>query len=73
MLAAFAVVDVAARAAGDWRIGLVAFGVGWVFQAVGHTVYEKNRPAFFKNLVHLLVGPLFLMNEILRVRRRAPA
>jgi len=73
MLAAFALVDLAARAAGDWRIGLGAFVVGWIFQAVGHSVYERNRPAFFKNLVHLLVGPLFLMNELLRVRRSAPA
>lgn len=73
MLAAFALVDLAARAAGDWRIGLAAFVVGWIFQAVGHAVYEKNRPAFLKNLVHLLVGPLFLMNELLRVRRSAPA
>ena len=73
MLAAFALVDLAARAAGDWRIGLGAFVVGWIFQAVGHAVYERNRPAFFKNLVHLLVGPLFLMNELLRVRRSAPA
>lgn len=73
MLAGFALVDVASRATNDWRIGLAAFAVGWVFQAVGHAVYEKNRPAFFKNLVHLLVGPLFLMNELLRVRRPAPA
>ena len=73
MLAAFALVDLAARSAADWRIGLAAFVVGWIFQAVGHAVYERNRPAFFKNLVHLLVGPLFLMNEFLRVRRPAPA
>lgn len=51
---------------------LGAFVTGWIFQAAGHAVYEKNRPAFFKNLVHLLVGPLFLVNEVLRVRRVAP-
>jgi uncharacterized membrane protein YGL010W len=73
MLVAFAAVDVAARAAADWRVGLGAFVVGWIFQAVGHAVYEKNRPAFFKNLLHLLVGPLFLMNELLKVRRVAEA
>lgn len=71
MLAAFAVLDLAARAVGDWRVGLAAFLIGWVFQAIGHAVYEKNRPAFFKNLQHLLVGPLFLVNEVLRVRRVA--
>lgn len=72
MLAAFAVLDLAARAVGDLPVGLAAFLVGWVFQAIGHAVYEKNRPAFFKNLLHLLVGPLFLVNELLRVRRIAP-
>ena len=73
MLAIFVVLDLAARAVGDWRIGAAAFVVGWIFQAVGHAVYEKNRPAFFKNLLHLLVGPLFLANELLKIRRVAPA
>ncbi|HVE66601.1 MAG TPA: Mpo1-like protein [Thermoanaerobaculia bacterium] len=72
MLGGFILLDLAARAAGDWPIGLAAFAVGWVFQAVGHAIYEKNRPAFFKNLQHLLVGPLFLVNELLGVRRVAP-
>ena len=72
MLGAFVVLDLAARAVGDWRIGAAAFVVGWIFQAIGHAVYEKNRPAFFRNLLHLLVGPLFLVNELLKVRRPAP-
>lgn len=72
MLAAFVILDLAARSVGDWRVGLAAFAIGWVFQAIGHAVYEKNRPAFFKNLQHLLVGPLFLVNELLKVRRVAP-
>ena len=73
MLGIFAILDLAARVVGDWRIGAAAFGVGWVFQAIGHAVYEKNHPAFFKNLLHLLVGPLFLANELLKIRRVAPA
>jgi len=64
-----AALDLAARAVGDWRIGLAAFVVGWVFQGIGHARYEKKSPAFFKNLVHLLVGPIFLWNEVLKVRR----
>jgi uncharacterized membrane protein YGL010W len=68
LLAALVALDLAARAAGSWRLGLVAFAAGWVFQAVGHGVYEKNSPAFFRNLVHLLVGPAFLVNEALRIR-----
>jgi len=68
--AAAALLDVAARAVGDWRIGAAAFALGWVFQGIGHAVYEKSSPAFFRNLVHLLVGPAFLVNEATRIRRR---
>ena len=68
-----ALLDLAARVAGDWRIGLAAFAAGWVFQGVGHGRFEKNRPAFLKNLVHLMVGPLFLVNELLRLRPIAEA
>jgi uncharacterized membrane protein YGL010W len=73
MLAIFGILDLGARAVADWRAGVAAFIVGWIFQAIGHAVYEKNRPAFFKNLVHLLVGPLFLANELLKIRRVVPA
>ena len=36
---------------------------GWLLQFVGHFVYEKKSPAFFKNLEQLLVGPLWLLEE----------
>jgi uncharacterized membrane protein YGL010W len=62
--------DLAARMT-DWRIGAGAFLLGWAFQGIGHAHYEKNSPAFFRNLVHLLVGPMFLVNELLRIRRPA--
>lgn len=69
MLAESAALDLLARAVGDARIGLAAFLLGWALQAVGHARFEKNRPAFFRNLAHLLVGPLFLWNEVLHARR----
>jgi uncharacterized membrane protein YGL010W len=68
MLVELAVLDVAARAVGNWKVGLVAFVVGWIFQGIGHGRFEKNSPAFLQNIVHLMVGPLFLWNELLRVR-----
>jgi len=61
--------DLIARAVGNWHIGLGAFVVGWLFQGIGHARYEKNSPAFFKNLAHLMIGPIFLWNELLKVRR----
>ncbi|MBM74574.1 MAG: hypothetical protein CMK59_04165 [Proteobacteria bacterium] len=34
--------------------------LAWVFQLIGHGVYEKRTPAFLRNLLQLLVGPLFM-------------
>lgn len=31
----------------------------WALQLVGHGLYEGKRPSFTRNLVQLLVGPLF--------------
>lgn len=73
MLFEFALLDLAARAIADWRAGLAAFLLGWAFQGVGHVRFERNSPAFFKNLEHLMVGPLFLANELLRIRPVAQA
>ena len=52
-----------------WQINLGLFVLGWALQFVGHGVYEKRSPAFFRNLVHLLVGPLWVMNHFLRLRK----
>lgn len=68
MLLPMALLDLGARAAGSWQAGLAAFVIGWIFQGIGHARYEKNRPAFFRNLLHLLIGPLFLVNELARLR-----
>jgi uncharacterized membrane protein YGL010W len=68
MLFVVCVLDAAAWRIPDIRIGLAVLVVGWIFQGIGHAVYEKRSPAFTRNLVHLMVGPLFLLNEALRVR-----
>lgn len=48
--------------AGLW----IFFVVGWIFQLVGHSVYEKNRPAFLKNFEHLLIGPLWIFARLVK-------
>jgi uncharacterized membrane protein YGL010W len=40
---------------------IALFVLGWILQFVGHYVYEKKSPAFYKNLTHLLVGPLWIL------------
>jgi uncharacterized membrane protein YGL010W len=44
------------------------FVVGWVFQLVGHGVYEKKSPAFLKNVEHLLIGPLWVFAKSIGYR-----
>jgi uncharacterized membrane protein YGL010W len=43
---------------------LALFVLGWVLQFVGHYVYEKKSPAFFRNFTHLLVGPLWILAKV---------
>lgn len=52
---------VAAGRQTPFLVGLGLFLFGWVIQFVGHYVYEKKSPAFYRNLVHLLVGPLWVL------------
>lgn len=42
--------------------GLGCFGLGWLFQFVGHW-YEGRKPAFVDDLVSLAVGPMFVTAE----------
>jgi uncharacterized membrane protein YGL010W len=47
----------------DWRWALALFVVGWIFQFVGHAI-EGNQPAFFRNPVYLLVGPMWVVRRV---------
>lgn len=49
-----------------WPVAIALFVVGWIFQFVGHH-HEGRSPAFLTNLIHLLVGPLWIVS--LAVRR----
>jgi uncharacterized membrane protein YGL010W len=44
------------------------FALGWIFQGVGHAVFEKSSPAFFRNLQHILVGPIWIFARALKIR-----
>ncbi|WP_406663836.1 DUF962 domain-containing protein [Gallaecimonas sp. GXIMD1310] len=45
-----------------WGLGL--FIVGWILQFIGH-YFEGRKPAFVDDLVGLIVGPLFVVVELL--------
>lgn len=44
--------------------GFALFLVGWIIQFIGH-YYEGKKPAFVDDLVGLIIGPLFVVAEIL--------
>ena len=50
-----------------WNVAL--FVLGWIFQFIGHSVYEKKSPAFLTNILHLLVGQLWILNDVVPVVR----
>lgn len=70
MAVSVALLALAAPLLPGWGAG-AAFVVGWILQLVGHQFYEGQSPAFLRNLVHLLVGPAWLLEKLLRPGRAA--
>jgi uncharacterized membrane protein YGL010W len=46
-----------------WKISMAIFVVAWVGQFIGHKI-EGKKPSFFKDLLFLLIGPLWLLSFI---------
>lgn len=66
------VVSIAFYLIGAWLpmwINVALFIRGWIFQFIGHSVYEHKQPVFFRNVVHLLIGPLWILNDVIPVVR----
>lgn len=56
----------------SWRWALALFIVGWILQFIGHAI-EGNQPAFFRNPVYLLIGPLWIVRRALSFLRLGKA
>ncbi|MBU6153227.1 MAG: DUF962 domain-containing protein [Bdellovibrionales bacterium] len=39
--------------------------VGWVFQLLGHFIYEKKSPAFLTSLEHIFIGPMWIFSWVI--------
>ena len=52
-------------ASGLLMLAGVIFVLAWIAQFVGHNI-EGRRPAFFTDLVYLLIGPAWIVAKILR-------
>jgi uncharacterized membrane protein YGL010W len=63
-LAAWAGMFIASMPTAIWlAIGIGSFVVGWVLQFIGHG-FEGRKPAFFDDVMSLLIGPLFITAEL---------
>ena len=43
-------------------VSLAVFVISWMFQFYGHKV-EGKKPSFFKDLLFLLIGPIWILNK----------
>jgi uncharacterized membrane protein YGL010W len=50
-----------------WQVVVAIAVVGWVIQLIGHSRYEKNRPAFLDNMMQALVGPVYFLAVPLKI------
>lgn len=48
-----------------WLVWAIVFVVAWIGQFIGHKI-EGKKPSFFKDLLFLLIGPLWLLAFIYR-------
>lgn len=46
-----------------WQICLLVFVIAWLGQFYGHIV-EKKRPSFFQDVTFLLIGPLWIVTNV---------
>ena len=46
-----------------WKICLAVFILAWIGQFIGHKI-EGKKPSFFKDVVFLLIGPVWLLSMV---------
>ena len=46
-----------------WKVCVLVFIVAWIGQFIGHKI-EGKKPAFFKDIQFLLVGPIWLLGFV---------
>lgn len=49
-------------------LSLFLFVVAWIFQFIGHKI-EGKKPSFFKDLLFLLIGPVWVMKSLIMPRK----
>lgn len=56
-----------------WPAVVAIAAIGWLVQLAGHAVWEKRSPAFLRNLLQALVGPMFFVAKLTGDWKERPA
>ncbi len=48
-----------------WKTSLIIFITAWIGQFIGHKI-EGRKPAFFEDIIYLLIGPIWLLGFLYR-------
>jgi uncharacterized membrane protein YGL010W len=58
---------ISARVGTTWVWTMIAalIVIGWALQIVGHSVFERRRPALLDNPIHMLISPMFIVAKLL--------
>jgi uncharacterized membrane protein YGL010W len=48
-------------------VSLLVFVVSWILQFIGHKI-EGKKPSFLKDLLFLLIGPLWVVKSLFRLK-----
>jgi uncharacterized membrane protein YGL010W len=54
---------ISARVGTTWVWTMIAalIVIGWALQIVGHSLFERRRPALLDNPIHMLISPMFIV------------
>jgi uncharacterized membrane protein YGL010W len=47
-----------------WTMTAALIVIGWTLQIVGHSLFERRRPALLDNPIHMLISPMFIVAKL---------
>jgi uncharacterized membrane protein YGL010W len=47
-----------------WTTTVALIVIGWALQIVGHSLFERRRPALLDNPIHMLISPMFIVAKL---------
>ena len=64
LLLAAAMIGASVDTAWVWTMTAALVVMGWALQIVGHSLFERRRPALLDNPIHMLISPMFIVAKL---------